>query len=334
MESWLLWVTLVQISGCTLHFNSPFSHNNRMTREHLHYYHMSVSKRKKKRPYKELPYVSTYFTLSYHNWGRLTHLLLDFGVSGDSDCKKKKLGGEVAAFSIFTLELLAIDLSNRLITLIEMGVCGLVVLWHGNTILVPSCFFFFLMMILDVLISFKIIMILVHCRSPQRSYTYQTSYWFTAFTSLLISEVSNLPDSYVLLQRHSYLIKPVMTFLSTLFDIRLFSFFPFKLKRPKLINLFRFLVQNMHYQTQLVLSFQSESPHVQTLTTIPFQLAPPTDAEFLSTLDIRLFHFSFPSSWNGAFNLFIFLVQKHFFIKLSLSCHSSHHTSNPQSYIS
>lgn len=143
MESWLLWVTLVQISGCTLHFNSPFSHNNRMTREHLHYYHMSVSKRKKKRPYKELPYVSTYFTLSYHNWGRLTHLLLDFGVSGDSDCKKKKLGGEVAAFSIFTLELLAIDLSNRLITLIEMGVCGLVVLWHGNTILVPSCCFFF-----------------------------------------------------------------------------------------------------------------------------------------------------------------------------------------------
>ena len=61
-----------------------------MTREHLHYYHMSVSKTKrKKRPYKELPYVSTYFTLSYHNWGRLTHLLLDFGVSGDSDCKKK-----------------------------------------------------------------------------------------------------------------------------------------------------------------------------------------------------------------------------------------------------
>ena len=57
----------------------------------------------------------------------------------------------------------------------------------------------------------------------------------------------NLPDSYVLLQRHSYLIKPVMTFLSTLFDIRLFFFFPFKLKRPKLINLFRFLVQNMQH---------------------------------------------------------------------------------------
>lgn len=58
-----------------------------MTREH--YYHMSVAEEKKKKDLiKELPYVRTLRSIPIiGGLVRLTHLLLDFGVTGDSDCK-------------------------------------------------------------------------------------------------------------------------------------------------------------------------------------------------------------------------------------------------------